>query len=240
MYSALNSEFDVIVSGGGLTGVVCAVRLARSGRRVVLVERRGSLGWEIGRARRVFLDLTRWRSLSPTLQELEERFRRVHAMADGVLSAPVVELALDAWILRWSPAPLLYTGSPASHCRRRNHGRNGRDEIGLHAAHRTFGRRNRSVGPPRTRRSLRSWPATEQRATAGPRIRGPPISRSLVHPNRCSPPKPLSTPAPSRSAWPPGSVHLPSPFVRHFPDKCSSTCIPPGRLTPTGSTPWPR
>lgn len=109
MYSALNSEFDVIVSGGGLTGVVCAVRLARSGRRVVLVERRGSLGWEIGRARRVFLDLTRWRSLSPTLQELEERFRRVHAMADGVLSAPVVELALDAWIRDAGVQPLFFT-----------------------------------------------------------------------------------------------------------------------------------
>ena len=129
-----DSEFDVIVSGGGLTGVVCAVQLARSGRRVGLVERRGTLGWEIGRAG-VFLDLKRWSEHSPILRELEGRLAREKAEVGKALSAPVVEFVLDAWVMeeRDSTSLLLATGT----CRHfsgscyRNHRR---QQARLHAA----------------------------------------------------------------------------------------------------------
>ena len=40
----MSREHDVIVVGGGHNGLVCAARLARAGRRVLLCEQRGLLG----------------------------------------------------------------------------------------------------------------------------------------------------------------------------------------------------
>ncbi|MDF2724995.1 MAG: FAD-dependent pyridine nucleotide-disulfide oxidoreductase [Paenibacillus sp.] len=87
-------EYDAIVSGGGLTGTVCAVELARSGMKVALVERRSALGWEIGRARRVFADLSA--RTSPYVSDLWEKCRS--QSGSGTLRAPYAELALDQWV----------------------------------------------------------------------------------------------------------------------------------------------
>lgn len=101
-------DSDVIVSGGGLAGVACAQVLARAGQRVTLAERRGTLGWEIGRARRAFLDLEAARQHSPLLAELYDGLSRAGAYADGVLRAPLVELELDRWLIESGVRPLFH------------------------------------------------------------------------------------------------------------------------------------
>lgn len=90
--------FDAVVSGGGLCGAVCAVVLARQGARVLLVERRTALGWEVGRARRVFLDLDELSVLSEGLRELRDLLSQHQAYAEGVVQPAVAELALDHWL----------------------------------------------------------------------------------------------------------------------------------------------
>jgi hypothetical protein len=91
-------EYDAIVSGGGVIGVVCAAALAQAGKKVALVERRSLLGWEIGRARRLFSALPEAIKISPAIQEL------VHAFADWpqqneVVYGPVAEIVFDRWII---------------------------------------------------------------------------------------------------------------------------------------------
>ncbi len=44
----MNTDFDTLIVGGGLAGLIAATRLARDGRRVALLEKSGALG---GRAR---------------------------------------------------------------------------------------------------------------------------------------------------------------------------------------------
>ena len=59
------AECDVVVIGGGATGMICAASLASQGLKTVLAEPRGSLWWEITWARqRVVLET----STLPTLK----------------------------------------------------------------------------------------------------------------------------------------------------------------------------
>lgn len=50
-------RYDVVISRGGLTCLVTGASLAGHGYKVAIVERRSTLGWEIARARRVFVRL---------------------------------------------------------------------------------------------------------------------------------------------------------------------------------------
>ena len=42
----MKTQYDVLIVGGGLAGVSCALRVAETGKSVLLVERRPALGWE--------------------------------------------------------------------------------------------------------------------------------------------------------------------------------------------------
>lgn len=102
-------SFDVVISGGGLAGLTSAVMLAHAGKRVALLERRGTLGWELGRARRLFVDLERWSYLSSSIDELHHRLKRERAYENGVIRAPLAEFALDAWLMDVGVQPLFFT-----------------------------------------------------------------------------------------------------------------------------------
>lgn len=92
-------EYDAVVCGGGLIGLACAVNLSRSGRRVALVERRGSLGWELTRARRMLGRLPEnARMASRCLADLEQAALLGSGERPG-LNAPAVELELDRWAM---------------------------------------------------------------------------------------------------------------------------------------------
>ncbi len=99
---------DVIVSGGGVGGVACAVALAESGRKVAVVERRGTLGWEIGRARRVFLDLARASESSKVVSEMHRRLVEQGAYKKGVIHAPIAELVFDHMLVERRIEPLFH------------------------------------------------------------------------------------------------------------------------------------
>jgi hypothetical protein len=101
-------EYDAIISGGGLIGATCAVALGRSGKRVALVERRSTLGWELTRARRI-LD---W---PPTLDAIASSFTAELAKAAQLgsrqglgFNAPAVELELDRWVLEANVDVMFY------------------------------------------------------------------------------------------------------------------------------------
>ena|GEM_PF-1488718 len=106
-------RYDVVISGGGVGGLACAVALARQGYKTLVVERRGGLGWEISRARRVFfaelLDPSSQGSMtgekhrpavieeagSSFLSELWQALGEAGALRSGVVHAPVAELVFD-------------------------------------------------------------------------------------------------------------------------------------------------
>jgi ribulose 1,5-bisphosphate synthetase/thiazole synthase len=91
-------EYDAIVSGGGVIGVVCAATLAQAGKKVALVERRSLLGWEIGRARRLFTALPAALQISPYIQELA-RVIADWPQQTEVVQGPVAELVCDRWVM---------------------------------------------------------------------------------------------------------------------------------------------
>lgn len=91
-------EYDVVVSGGGLIGLICATAIARTGRKTALVERRSALGWEMGRARRMFANEEQELAASPYARELLSGMSHRPGKDKG-LHAPFVELVFDRWVM---------------------------------------------------------------------------------------------------------------------------------------------
>lgn len=90
--------YDAIVSGGGLTGIACATALARTGRKVAIVERRSALGWEIGRARCATAGMEQPPCRSALVGELAKELDRWQKQ-DGGTRASVAELLFDRWAI---------------------------------------------------------------------------------------------------------------------------------------------
>ncbi|MFC4776602.1 FAD-dependent oxidoreductase [Paenibacillus sp. GCM10023252] len=90
-------EYDAVVSGGGLAGLACALKLAQQGKRVGLVERRSVLGWEVVRARRVIADLTRLGAAEPRLALLLDVMKERPLWEGNTIYAPYAELLFDRW-----------------------------------------------------------------------------------------------------------------------------------------------
>ncbi len=91
-------EYDAAVIGGSVAGVVCAVKLAQQGLRVVLVESSGSLLTEITRSRR-----TQWSiSAQPTPDSASGRLllslQEAGAYRNRELEPVLVQLAADRYI----------------------------------------------------------------------------------------------------------------------------------------------
>jgi ribulose 1,5-bisphosphate synthetase/thiazole synthase/HEAT repeat protein len=104
----VKNTFDVMVVGGGLAGTSCALRAARSGKQVLLVERRPALGWESTWAGQ--LDYRG--DPGPIAQEILGTLERVGGLcatcgrtADG----PAVEMALDRLFAAAGGSVLLYS-----------------------------------------------------------------------------------------------------------------------------------
>jgi hypothetical protein len=94
-------ECDVVVDGGGAAGIMEAVRQSLQGQKVVIIEPRGSLLWEITRAKQNLLrfpgpiDCSVLSSLLSFLQQQQA----VCSDVQGELLEPCMsEIAIDRWM----------------------------------------------------------------------------------------------------------------------------------------------
>lgn len=113
----MEKTYDVLVVGGGLCGFACALKAARNGKRVLLVERRPALGWESTWAYQ--LDLSG--ADTPIARLILDELRAVGGFNGKIADAPALEMILDKLaddhgisVLLYSyPVRLIYEGKTA-------------------------------------------------------------------------------------------------------------------------------
>ena len=78
MKSGYQPEYDVIIAGGGTAGWVAALEAARSGRTVLVIERKGYLGGTLGSGLPIhgFFDTERRQVVSGIAEEFIQRLRK--------------------------------------------------------------------------------------------------------------------------------------------------------------------
>ena len=103
----MQSNYDVLIIGGGLPGVACALRVSETGRSVLIVERRPALGWESTWAGQLEYDGVH----TPVAQRIADQLTRVNGLVDGVADGPIVEIALDR-MLQQAGVEVLYYSYP--------------------------------------------------------------------------------------------------------------------------------
>ena len=101
----MQNERDVIVVGGGLAGVSCALRIAESGKTVLLVERRPALGWESTWAGQLSFQGAN----SSIAQRIRTEVDHAGGVREDIVDAPILEIALDRLIKSANISLLLYT-----------------------------------------------------------------------------------------------------------------------------------
>ena len=101
----MKTDCDVLIVGGGLAGVSCALRAAETGRSVLIVERRPALGWESTWAGQL-----QYAGIhSPIARRIADELTRVGGLCDGVADGPVIEIALDRMLWQAGASVLLYS-----------------------------------------------------------------------------------------------------------------------------------
>jgi hypothetical protein len=90
-------KYDTVVNGGGIEGILNAARESRGGKQVALLESRGSLGWEITRARQTVLPDIIDAAGDPVLEEFLG-FLNLARTPDGQWDPVACEVALDEYM----------------------------------------------------------------------------------------------------------------------------------------------
>lgn len=91
------AECDVVVIGGGSTGIICAASLASQGIKTVLAEPRGSLWWETTWARqRVVLESTRL----PIVNAFREELIAAGGIRNGIVEPVIAQLMADKFCIQ--------------------------------------------------------------------------------------------------------------------------------------------
>ncbi len=94
-----SGSYDLLVNGGGLAGYFAAMYAAKSGKRVLLVERRSALGYELTAKSRFFLDKAGFDQFSTELKQLftpEGEKAEIHntkASPEGILGSELTLMA---------------------------------------------------------------------------------------------------------------------------------------------------
>ena len=106
----MQTEVDVLIIGGGLAGVSCALRVAETGRSVLLVERRPALGWESTWAGQLDYggDALAHRAADRGRADPRGRAARRRGRWPRVADGPVVEIALDRHAAAGRASSVLY------------------------------------------------------------------------------------------------------------------------------------
>ncbi|GAA4431652.1 hypothetical protein GCM10023091_02690 [Ravibacter arvi] len=91
--------YDLLVNGGGFAGYFAAMHAAKSGKRVLLVERRSALGYELTAKSRFFLESTGFNQFTPDLKQLftpdgeKPEVHNTRASAEGMLDKELTLMA---------------------------------------------------------------------------------------------------------------------------------------------------
>ncbi len=101
----LNSCYDAAVFGAGLCGFGVALVLAQAGKKVLLVERRPMLGWEISAAFKCNLE----RTDSSVVLQVYRSLNSVRALRENRVDGPLAEIVLDQLAERHGIDVLLYS-----------------------------------------------------------------------------------------------------------------------------------
>lgn len=92
MYKSIfDKVYDVVVTGGGLCGVGTALALADAGKKVLIVERRPALGWEVTSA----FHCETGESNSPVMKQLMEKLNSMGGVRENRIDPPILELLLN-------------------------------------------------------------------------------------------------------------------------------------------------
>ena len=87
----IDNTYDIAVIGGGLCGFAAAIRSADSGKKVLLVEKRPTLGWESTWACQLDFDTADSHVMRRIMDELSE----VGGLKNGRADAPILEMILN-------------------------------------------------------------------------------------------------------------------------------------------------
>ena len=101
----MQSLYDILVVGGGLSGFACAVKSALNGKSVLLVERRPVLGWESTWACQ--LDLSG--KTGSVAQNIINTLSKVGGLKNDRGDAPILEMTLDRMAEQVGVDVLLYS-----------------------------------------------------------------------------------------------------------------------------------
>jgi succinate dehydrogenase/fumarate reductase flavoprotein subunit len=100
-----DTYYDVAVLGGGLCGISAALALTQAGKKVLLIERRPLLGWEITSAFKTNLE----RKESPAVRHLHRAISAVRGLLLDRVDPPVMEVLLDQLVEQHDIDLLLYS-----------------------------------------------------------------------------------------------------------------------------------
>jgi len=91
MYKGIfDKHYDAVILGGGLCGIGAGLAMAGSGKKVLIVERRSSTGWEVTSAFNCTLEA----SVSPAAEMLEKRLATMGGFRDSRIDPPIFEFLL--------------------------------------------------------------------------------------------------------------------------------------------------
>ena len=100
----MQNQYDLIVVGGGLAGVSCALKAAQAGQQVLLTERRPALGWESTWAGQLDYGGVH----SPIARDVVAELDRVGGLRGDTADGPIVEIALDRLLREAGVSVILY------------------------------------------------------------------------------------------------------------------------------------
>jgi hypothetical protein len=91
-------EFEVMVQGGGPAGILEAVRQRKLGKKVLLIESRSCLIWQVARAKQGDISMEE-DSVDPVLASFLNKLEEYKALRGGRLEPSYTEIAADQWLL---------------------------------------------------------------------------------------------------------------------------------------------
>lgn len=109
----LYNKYDVLILGGGVGGIAAAKYLSNSNKNIAVMERRSELGWEITRARRIFLNYKLLAEYSGTVNIIINTVKSRGGFNNNIIDPMCLSTVLDDLMVE-SGIDMLFESWPAS------------------------------------------------------------------------------------------------------------------------------